>query len=265
MITPPPVTRRRQWLSALGIALVLASLLPPVMTLAHRYIFAESLQFAMFGLAGPALIVLGAPWRMLRLSRGAGITQAGEDGGAPGPMDRLADVRRHHTSFLRATGFLVAFMLVAATWRLPPVMDALTRHPALVAAELVTLLPAGVGVWLELVESPPLRPRLPHPQRAAVAALAMWSTWIAAYVLGLSNGAVFRAYDPAGGILSAAADQEITAGLVWAVAGLCFVPVIYATLAGWLRDSDNPDEELQRMVRDEKHRVVVRGWARPRE
>jgi cytochrome c oxidase assembly factor CtaG len=264
MVTVPPVLHRRQWLTALGVALVLASVLPPVATLAHRYIFAESLQFAMFGLTGPALIVLGAPWRMLRLSRGAGETPAGEASGEHGALDRLAAVRRQRTSFSRAGAFLVTFMIVAVAWRLPPVMDALARHPALVAAELVTLLVAGVGLWLELVGSPPLAPRLPQPQRAAVAALAMWSTWIAAYVLGLANGAVFHAYDPAGGALSAVADQEITAGLVWAVAGAAFVPVVYATLLGWLKDGDDPDEELQRITRDDRRRVVVRGWARPR-
>lgn len=263
MVTATAVLRRRQWLAALGMALVVASVLPPLVTLAHRYIFAESLQFAMFGLGGPALIVMGAPWRMLRLSRGAGATPAGEAIGGAGPLDRLAAARRRRTSFLRAAAFLAAFMIVGVAWRLPPVMDAVARHPALVAAELLTLLAAGTGLWLELVDSPPLAPRLPHPQRAAVAALAMWSTWIAAYVLGLANGAVFHAYDPAGGWLSPVADQEITAGLVWAAAGLCFVPFVYVTVFAWLRDDGNPDEELQRIVRDGNQRAIVRGWARP--
>jgi cytochrome c oxidase assembly factor CtaG len=264
MVSVTVVLRRRQWLAVLGAALVLVSVLPPLVTLAHRYIFAESLQFALSGLGAPALIVLGAPWRMLWLARGPGRTPAGEASGRSGPLDRLAGVRRQRTSFLRAAGFLAAFVAVGVAWRLPPVMDAVARHPALVAAELVTLLVAGTGLWLELVGSPPLRPRLPHPQRAAVAALAMWSTWIAAYVLGLANGAVFHAYDPAGSGLSPVADQEITAGLVWAVAGVSFVPVVFASLLAWLKDSDDPDEELQRIVRDDNHRVVVRGWARPR-
>jgi cytochrome c oxidase assembly factor CtaG len=259
MAALPTVSHRRQWLAGLGAALVLGSMLPPMAALAHRYIFAESVQFAMFGLGGPALIVLGAPWRRLRLARGAGKPPAVE----AGPLDRLAARRRERTSFARAGVFLVTFIVVAVAWRLPPAMDALARHPALVAAELVTLLAAGVGLWLELVGSPPLAPRLPRPQRAAVAALAMWSTWIAAYVLGFAGDAMFHAYDPAGGALSAVADQEITAGLVWAVAGVCFVPVVFVTMLGWLRDSDDPDEELQRITRDEHRRAVVRGWARP--
>jgi cytochrome c oxidase assembly factor CtaG len=244
--TAPPRDARSAWLAALGAALIVVSLVPPVVTAAHRYVFAESVQFVTFSLAAPALIVLGAPWRLLRL-----------------PVGRLAARRRRDTSFLHTAGYLLAFIGVCLVWRLPPVMDALARRPALVAAELLTLLAVGTGLWLELVSSPPVRPRLPRPQRAAAAALAMWSTWIVAYALGLSNGTVFHAYDPPGGVLSAAADQEISAALVWAVAGLCFVPIVFVAMLGWL-GRDDTDEELQRIVRDHGQRLVVRGWKRPR-
>jgi cytochrome c oxidase assembly factor CtaG len=264
---------RRAWLAALGAALTAVSLLPPVVTAAHTYVFAESIQFVTFAMAGPALVVLGAPWRLLRLPtsrlptsqqaalRGATSRQAA---GRPAP-ESPATARQ--ASFLRSAVYLLVFICVCLVWRLPPVMDALARHPALLAAELVTLFAAGTGLWLELVSSPPVkprlpRPRLPRPQRAAVAALAMWSTWIVAYALGLSNGPVFHAYDPAGGMLSAVADQEISAALVWAVAGLCFVPVVFASMLGWL-GRDDPDAELQRIARDSGQRPVVRGWGRP--
>jgi cytochrome c oxidase assembly factor CtaG len=156
---------------------------------------------------------------------------------------------------------LLVFIGVCVVWRLPPVMDALARHPLLLAAELVTLLPAGTGLWLQLVTPPAAGPRLPPPQRAVTAALAMWSTWIAAYVLGLSNGPVFHAYDPAGGLLSPVADQEIAAALVWAVAGCCFVPLIFVTMLGWL-GRDDLGEELRRASRDFGQRPMVRGWGR---
>jgi cytochrome c oxidase assembly factor CtaG len=209
---------------------------------------AASAQFVVFAMVASALLVLGAPWRPLRLS---------------GSLGRLAAARRRHTSFVRAGGFLALFIAVTVAWRLPPVMDALAGHPGLVLAELITLLAAGIGLWLELVSSPPLSPRLPSPHRAAVAALAMWSTWVTAYALGLSNHLVFHGYDPAGGALSAVADQQITVALVWAVSAVCFVPVVFVTLLTWLSAGDNPDEELQRLARDERQRPVVRGWSRP--
>jgi len=240
----------RLWLAAAGLVLVLASLLPPLDMLARHYVYAESIQFCVFAMAGPALIVLGAPWRFLRL--------AGEDG----PVGRLAAARRQRPSFRRAAAFLAAFVGLALAWRLPPVMDAVARQPALVMLEAVTLLPAGIALWLEIISSPPLAPRLPRPQRAAVAALAMWSTWAAAYVLGFSTHAVFHAYDTAGG-LGAVSDQEITVAMVWAVAGLCFVPVIIVTVLGWIKDSEYTDEEFQRVFRDERNRAAVKGWGTP--
>ncbi|MGH3237373.1 MAG: cytochrome c oxidase assembly protein, partial [Streptosporangiaceae bacterium] len=56
-------------LAPAGLALMAVAVLPPVETLARRYLFVESVQFCLLALAGPALIVLGAPWRLLRLSR----------------------------------------------------------------------------------------------------------------------------------------------------------------------------------------------------
>lgn len=245
-VAPPPAARARPWLAAAGAALIMVGLAAE--GLARRYVAAESAQFLVFAMVAPALVVLGAPWRLLRPS---------------GALDRLAATRRQQTSFLRAAAFLVVFIGASVAWRLPPVVDALARHPLLVAPELITLMAAGTALWLELVSSPPLAPRLPRPHRAAIAALAMWSTWVVAYALGMSDHAVFHGYDPAGGALSAVADQEITAALVWAVSGCCFIPVVFATLLTWLSAGDNPDEELQRLARDERQRPVVRGWGRP--
>ena len=262
------MARRRTWLAAAGAALIVACVAPGIAGLARRYVAAESAQFVVFAMAAPALIVLGAPWRLLRLSRTgdgepaqAGAEQDGRAGA--GPLDRLAAARRTKTAFWRAGAFLLVFMGAGLAWRLPPVMDALARHPLLLAAELVTLLAAGTALWLELASSPPLAPRLPNPHRAAIAALAMWSAWAVAYALGLSNHAVFHAYDRAGSAVSAVADQQLTVALVWAVSAFCFVPVVFVALLAWLKDNDDPDAELQRLARDERQHPVVRGWGRP--
>ena len=63
-------------LAPAGLALMAVAMLPPVETLARQYLFVESVQFCLLSMAGPALIVLGAPWRLLRLSRGQAESQA---------------------------------------------------------------------------------------------------------------------------------------------------------------------------------------------
>ena len=57
--------RGRIWLAIAAVILVTLSLVPPAGSYARRYVFAESLQFVLFATAVPALLVLGAPWRLL--------------------------------------------------------------------------------------------------------------------------------------------------------------------------------------------------------
>ncbi|MGH3154436.1 MAG: cytochrome c oxidase assembly protein, partial [Streptosporangiaceae bacterium] len=151
----------RPWLAAVAVALIIACLVPPLSALARRYLFVESIQFCVFALAAPALAVLGAPGRL------------------PPPR---------RSSFRHVLGYLIAWVVISLFWRLPPVLDQLARHPVLVAPEVVTLCAAGLGLWRELVRARPLASRpAPRPgqaQRACAAALAMWSIWAIAYVLG---------------------------------------------------------------------------------
>jgi hypothetical protein len=43
--------------------LITSMLLPPVAAYARQYAYAQALQFLIFAVAGPALLVLGTPWR----------------------------------------------------------------------------------------------------------------------------------------------------------------------------------------------------------
>jgi cytochrome c oxidase assembly factor CtaG len=246
--------RLRRWLPLAGVVLVAGVLVPPWETLAGKYVFAQAVQFAVLAVAAPALIVLGAPWR-LSLARGrsdAGRPGAGSDAlDGPRPSrqrlaGRIATARSHRPGAARAWLVMIVFIAVALAWRLPVTVDAVVRHPALVIAEAITLLVTGCALWLELVESPPLLPRASKPQRAASAALPMWAIWASAYIMAFSRTAWFAAlaHVPGHG-LSTVADQQIAAFVLWAIPGLYFVPVVYFSLITWLRDSSDPAQELR--------------------
>ena len=252
--------RQRHWLALAAVLLAIAMLLPPVIGLARRQAYAEALQFVIFAIVVPALLVTGAPWRLLPPRRAAGT----------GLADRLARSRSRRPALPRASGCLVAYVAVIIAWRLPVVVDALVRHPALIAAEVVTLVAVGCAFWTELVPSPPLLPGLSRPQRAAAAAIPMWTIWALAYIMGFSQANWFAAYHHAAGHgLSAAADQQIATGIMWAVPALCFPPVIYACLIRWLRDSADPDDELPALAGGRERqpapgsRRPPRGWRAP--
>ena len=224
--------RPQRWLAVAAVALVAASLLPPLDVLARRYLFVEAVQFCVFALAAPALGVLGAPSRLF--TRRAG---RGED-----RLVGLAEARRR-PPFAAALGYLIMWAAVCLVWRLPPVLDGLARHPVLVAPEAVTLCAAGTGLWLQLVHSPPRAPRLPRPQRACVAALAMWSIWVGAYVLGFASHPVVPAYDRGASHLPPVDDQEITAFVLWLAAAVSFLPIVFTAVLTWLKDSNEPAAE----------------------
>jgi cytochrome c oxidase assembly factor CtaG len=91
--------------------------------------------------------------------------------------------------------------------------------------------------------------------RIAVAAVSMWTIWVLAYLVAMSPHDWYRAYHHMSGHgLSLAADQQIAAGVLWFLAASCFVPLIFWNLLQWLRSEEDPDEELQRLVREERRR-----------
>jgi cytochrome c oxidase assembly factor CtaG len=175
--------------------------------------------------------------------------------GALRPIDRLALGRRRHRDPYRAVLFAGCFLAVMILWRTPLGVNGIVRHPWLVLLEAVTLTPAGVFLWLELVESLPLVPRLTRPHRIAMAAVCMWTIWVMAYLVGLSHGSWYTAFaHHAGGGLSVSADQQLTTGVIWLISGCAFVPLVFWNLFRWLQSEEDPDQALSHLVRIERTR-----------
>ncbi len=231
--------RLRIWLAAAGAVLAVVALLPPVQAYAQHYAFVQALQFVIFAVIAPALLVLGRPWHIGAASAwhlpasGGAFTQAG-DGTRPG---------RHAAA--RAASRLLAFLALVITWRLPAVVNAVARDPGVMVAEMVTLLAAGSGVWLELAGPANLQRRIARPLRAAMAAIAMWTIWVIAYVTGMSSASLLLPSDQVTRVLGRAADLQLAVGIMWAVPAICFMPVIYGTVTAWLGERDDPDQELR--------------------
>ena len=256
-----PSTWRTLCLVVAVVVAVLA-LVPPLATQARRIEYLAALQFSLFALVIPALVALGAPWRLLRL---ASIDASGE---RPRLADRLADRRRRHRELPWSLAFVAADLGVAIAWHAPGPVSTLGAHGWLAVVEGVTLLAFGLGLWLELVSSPPLEPRSGHLRRVVLAAFSMWAFWVLAYVSGLSNGGFYHNFHHAAGGLSAAADQQIASVVLWFAAAVAFIPVIFWNALTWLQSEEDPDTELQTLARAERRRGTAplppkRGDATP--
>jgi cytochrome c oxidase assembly factor CtaG len=253
------VAALRLGLSILGPVLLVLSLVPPFATYARRFEFVEAIQFCLLAITVPVFVACGAPWRRLGLAAAkAPSIDADGDVIAPTglrPIDRLSLGRRRHADPWRAVVVGGIYLVAVVLWRVPGTVDALPRHPWLVLVEAATLVPLGVVMWLELVESPPLTPRLARPHRVGMAAVTMWVIWVLAYLVGLAHGAWYHGFDHtvATGI-SVSADQQLTTAVMWAMSGVAFVPVVFWNLIYWLQSEEDPDDELYRLVRQERTR-----------
>ena len=237
--------RARLGLAAMAVVLALVAVLPPAATYTRQYAVVQALQFAIFAVLAPALLGLGMPPRA-----------------APQrPNGKHADTRLSPAR--EATWRLVPFMALVITWRLPAVLDALARYPALSVAELVTLGGAGLGVWLAIAGR--AAGALPRPLRAAMAAAAMWAIWIIAYVTGMSALALIPRTTGLRYVFSAAADRQLATAVLWAVPAICFAPVVYYMLVTWLGERDKQEDEQHELTDLQPAGVIPahhppRGW-----
>ena len=235
----------RLWCLWGALVVLVIALVPPFSDAARRTEYAEALQFSLLAVVVPALLVLGAPWRRLRL--------AGNDS-AEGLADRIADLRMRHRQLPRSLGFIACDLAVVVAWHTPAAVAASSRSGWLTLLEAASLLLFGVGLWLELVTSPPLAPRSGHLRCAVLAAFAMWAFWILAYVSGLSTHDFYGNFHHTRGALSAAADQQIASAVLWLVSALSFAPLIFWNAFQWLKNEEDPDTELLALARDERRR-----------
>lgn len=220
----------RPWLTPAAAVLALAALLPPAATYASRYSFVQALQFVIFGVAAPALLIVGA-------GSGAWSSWPGRVAarlpGRAGRVGPASDAAAAGYAILR----LLVFLAAVIVWRLPAATQALARHPLLTAIEMVTLLAPGLALWAELAGPHSARHQAGQLLRAALAALAMWTIWIIAYVTGMSSSQAARG-------MSAVSDQ-VGVGIMWAVPAVCFIPVIFVLAISWLGERDDADRELR--------------------
>ena len=236
--------RLRGWLAAAGLAAWLVVLVPPLAPLARRYEVVETAQYLTFAFVAPALIVVGAPWRALGWARVAPSGEVHFWGRV-----RPAGVAGQRRSLLEA----FALVVLAIAWRTAPVVDALVRDPVLMVVEALTLTGVATALFADLVVSPPLRPGTSRPYRIGMSAVVMWVVWVLAYLDGMAAHSWYSVFNGTP-TLSRVADQQLAAGSVWVVTAGVFLPIIFANLVRWLQSEEDPDDELYRLVRQEKDR-----------
>jgi cytochrome c oxidase assembly factor CtaG len=179
--------------------------------------------------------VVARPW--VRLWRSLPLAARRSLGHSLALGERTAPLRWLSRTLGSPLASFLLFSVVLLAWHLPGMFDATLRSEALHALEHTLFFATALMFWKQVIDSRPLRAPLAAPQRVAYVVGAMVVTWVLAIVLALAPHPLYSFYaheaSRPGGI-SAIADQQVAAGIMWVPGSITFVIVIFVYVHRWL-------------------------------
>lgn len=195
-----------------GLLVVVAAIDSPIDRYADRLFWAHMVQHVLLTMVAPPLILLGRPWpRSVRAL----------------PLGARSVIARCLHGCRVVAAPVVAFVLfngVLLAWHVPMLFDLTLRNAAVHDLEHALFFVTALLFWTHLAPTS-RRPRLGAVQRVAYGVGAILVSWVLAVVLGFASHPLYGhyaalAHRPGG--LSALADQELAAGIMWVPASIPF-------------------------------------------
>jgi putative membrane protein len=218
-----------------GLLTIFVALSSPVENLAQRLLWAHMLEHLLLLLVAAPLIVLSAPWMSLWRPLPLGFRRTVAHTLVRSPW--CAPLRAIGAAVTRPLGAWLLFTVNLVFWHLPALYDLTLRNTTVHALEHVTFLVFGVLFWLQVIPSPPFKPTLSHLQRVVYLVAATIPNVGVAMYLAFSNSALYAPYAELAhrpGNISALADQQIAAGIMWSFGDLPFAIAIALLVHRWL-------------------------------
>jgi cytochrome c oxidase assembly factor CtaG len=218
-----------------AMAVLAIALASPLEKLSEQLFWAHMVQHVLLMLVAAPLVVYARPWvrlwRALPLSGRRQLARGFVRG------ERWAPLRALSRTLGGPVAGLVLFSCVLLGWHVPVLFDATLSSSALHALEHTLFFVTAVMMFKQVIPSPPLRARLNDTQRLLYVVAAMTVSWVLAVVLALAPSALYPHYahlaTRPGGI-SALADQQLAAGVMWVPGSITFVIVIFVYVHRWL-------------------------------
>jgi putative membrane protein len=234
-VRPRPAERRRTALFIAGLAAIVAALDSPLDDLASKLQWAHMVQHVLLLLVAPPLLALARPWNRMWHGLPLGLRRSMARGVRHGRFSRLI-LRTARVlgdpapSWLLFTGTLVF-------WHIPFADDETLRSPMVHALEHALFFGVGLLFWTRVIDSPPWRSPLADSARAVYVGSAMVASWMLAIVLAVAPTVLYSPYaaeaSRPGGI-TAHADQQLAAGVMWVPGSIPFTIAILFIAYRWL-------------------------------
>jgi putative membrane protein len=223
-----------------GLAVLAIALASPIERLSTQLFWVHMVQHVLLLVVAPPLIVLARPW--VRLWRSLPLS-ARRWLGRELSCGRLTWLRRLSAALGRPLPAFMLFCGVVLGWHVPVMFEATLRSEALHALEHTLFFLTALTFWKQVIDSPPLHSLLSELQRIVYLIGAMVVMWILAVVLALAPEPLYGSYaqmaSRPGGI-SALADQQIAAGIMWVPGSITFVIVLFVYVHRWLTPAPMP-------------------------
>jgi putative membrane protein len=245
-----------------GLAVLLIAVESPLDYWASSYFFVHMIAHLLLMFAAPSLIVAGAPGQPLLAGlpgrSGQAVTRGVATGGWSRPLRAVFD-------FL--TRPIVAFALfnfVMVFWHIPALFDLGERNQAIhIWLEHGSMFAAGVLFWLQFINSPPFRSRMPVLGRASALLATNIVMIIVAMMLSIfATHSVYSVYDNVPGVtLPPFADQQIGAAILWVCGDFWAMPAMVVTIRRLIADEGGIGTALERFVGSGSRDAAPKGWA----
>jgi cytochrome c oxidase assembly factor CtaG len=240
----PPGQVRRAVACQAGLLLAVLAVVSPVAFWSYRYIWVRNFQDVILAIAAPALIVLGAPWLPLRRGLGLAVRDRRAAGARAAPREPGGSdaAGQDWSPGWPALPIVITVMFCAVwwVWHLPGPFDAAVRSPAVYALEMITYLAAGILMWLQLVESPPLRPQLPPLRRIALVLALAASGTVLGLIRAYGAGVAYPAYLDSGRSAAAVvSDQQAGGAILWVIPLIPLSILAVGLATRWLSEEES--------------------------
>lgn len=195
-----------------GLLVIVAAIDSPVDRYADRLFWVHMVQHVLLTMVAPPLVLLGRPWpRSVRVL----------------PMSARRAIARSLHACRGLAAPVVAFVLfngVLLAWHLPALFDLTLRNEAVHDLEHALFFITALLFWTHLAPTS-RRPRLRPARRVAYGVGAILVSWVLAVVLAFASHPLYAHYTSLAhrpGGLSALADQQLAAGIMWVPASIPF-------------------------------------------
>jgi putative membrane protein len=248
----PERTRQRRlrslWFYA-GLAVLLIAVMSPIDYWSDDYFYVHMIQHLLLMFAAPTLVVAGAPWQPLldALPRhlGRDATREVLTAGWTRPLRAVAGW------FLRPWVAIVTFNVVMVVWHLPVMFDLAERNQAVhIWLMHSSFFLAGVLFWLQFIESPPFRRKMPLTSQAVALVGTNVLMWLVAMAMGiLTSTSWYSVYNHIPGVtLPAFADQQIGAGILWICGDFWAIPTLIYVVRKIIAEDGGVGSAVDRML-----------------